>query len=112
MPRSPVKFAPPFAAEVQLHVHTYIRSDVVVQPGAVQFGVVGQGTAAEQVLAVSYAGRNDWQILRVECANPHIEAAPVETSRTAGTPGLVTYNVVVKLKADAPPGYLQDQSCW
>jgi hypothetical protein len=101
-----VKFAPPFATEVQLHLHTYIRSDVVVQPGAAQFGVVAQGTAAQQVLAVSYAGRNDWQILRVECANPHVEAAPVETSRA---PGLVDYNVVVKLKDDAPPGYIQDQ---
>ncbi len=104
-----VKFAPPFAAEVQLHVHTYIRSDVVVQPGAAQFGMVGQGTAAQQVLAISYAGRNDWQLLRVECANPHIEAAAVETSRTPGTPGLANYNVVVKLKADAPPGYLHEQ---
>ena len=71
--------------------------------------MVGQGTAAQQVLAISYAGRNDWQILRVECANPHIEAAAVETSRTPGTPGLVNYNVVVKLKADAPPGYIQEQ---
>jgi hypothetical protein len=101
-----VKFGPPFAAEVQLHLHVYIRSDVVVQPGAAQFGVVNQGTAAEQVLAVNYAGRDDWQILRVECADPHIEAAPVETSRR---PGLVDYKVVVKLKADAPPGYIQDR---
>ena len=101
-----VKFAPPFATEVQLHVHTYIRSDVVVQPGVAQFGVVNQGAAAEQILAISYAGRNDWQIQRVKCANPCIEATPVETSRT---PGLVHYNIVVKLKPDAPPGYIQDQ---
>jgi hypothetical protein len=101
-----VKFAPPFAAEAQLHVHTYIRSDVVVQPGVVRFGVISQGTAAEQVLAVSYAGRSDWQIERVTCANPHIEASPIETSRT---PGLVNYNIVVKLRADAPPSYIQDQ---
>ena len=100
-----MKFAPPFAAEVQLYLHTYIRSDVVVQPGgAVRRG--RPGTAAQQVLAVSYAGRNDWQ-------NPAGSSVPTRTSRPRrsrpAAPGLVDYNVVVKLKDDAPPGYIQDQ---
>ena len=38
-----VVFAPPFTAEVQLHVHAFIRGDVVVQPGAAEFGLVGSG---------------------------------------------------------------------
>jgi hypothetical protein len=101
-----VVFDRPFPAEVQLHVHTYIRSDIVVQPGAVLFGSVMQGADAKQAVAVSYAGRSDWRIERVECANPNIEASAVETNRTTGQIG---YNLTVRLKPDVPPGYIRDQ---
>jgi hypothetical protein len=101
-----VKFAPPYVGEVQLHIHAKIRGDIVVQPGAVQFGALGQGAGAEQTLAISYAGRNDWKIERVECADPHIETRLVETKRV---PGEVGYSLLVKLKQDAPAGYLRDQ---
>jgi len=101
-----VVFDKPTAAEVQLHVHAYIRSDIVVQPGAAELGSVSQGAGASQTLTVSYAGRDDWRIEKVECANPSIEAKAVETSRS---PGLVNYSLAVKLKADAPAGYIHDQ---
>lgn len=101
-----VVFDQPFPAEVQLHVHTYIRSDIVVQPGAVLLGSVMQGTGAQQTLTVNYAGRDDWRIAKVECANPYIEASAVETNRV---PGQVGYSLSVRLKPDAPPGYIRDQ---
>ena len=41
-----VVFDKPFPAEVRIQVRTYIRSDVVVQPGVVQFGTVIQGNSA------------------------------------------------------------------
>jgi hypothetical protein len=114
-----VVFDQPFPAEVQLPIHAYIRSDVVVQPGAVQFGAVNQGAEAKQSLSVTYAGRDDWRIDRVECANPSIEAQVVETSRTqtgqfgqlgqTSIAGQVGYSLSVRLKKDAPPGYIQDQ---
>jgi hypothetical protein len=101
-----VEFDQPFSAKVQLHVHTYIRSDIVVQPGAAMLGSVMQGAGANQMLAVAYAGRDDWRIMRVECANPAIEASAVESSRT---PGKANYNLSVRLKPDAPAGYIRDQ---
>ncbi len=106
-----VVFDRPFPAEVQVHIHVYIRGDIVVQPGAVRFGTVNQGSTARQEASISYAGRNDWKIERVECANPSIEARVIETSREAGLSGeagQVSYKLTVTLKADAPPGYLQD----
>lgn len=96
----------PFPAEVQLHVHTYIRSDMVVQPGAALFGSVAQAAGAKQTLAVTYAGREDWRIGRVECANPNIDAQVVETNRSAGQ---VAYDLTVQLKPGTPPGYIRDQ---
>jgi hypothetical protein len=101
-----VEFDRPFTAEVLIHIHAYIRSDIVVQPGAVSFGSVAQGNEAKQAISVSYAGRDDWRIVRIECANPSIEATAVETKRAAGQ---VAYSMSVRLKPDAPPGYLRDQ---
>jgi hypothetical protein len=98
----------PFPARIQLHVHSFIRGDVVVQPGAVEFGAVNQGVGANRELKVTYAGRNDWKITKVECANKFIEARAFETSRVLGTPGKVTYGLSVELKKDAPPGYIRE----
>jgi hypothetical protein len=100
-----VVFAKPFPAEVRLNIHTYIRSDVVVQPGAVQFGSVSQGSPSTQKVRVDYAGRPDWRITGVESGNSHLSARAVETSRADGQ---VTYDLVVELAADAPAGYLHD----
>ena len=100
-----VKFDLPFEATVQLHVHSFVRGDIVVQPGVVQFGSVHQGSEATRNLTVTYAGRNDWRIERIECANAHVSASFVETARL---PEEIAYSVTVKLKADAPPGYVQE----
>ena len=101
-----VVFGGQFPAEVQLHVHAYIRSDIVVQPGSVQFGSVAEGTAAVQKVTISYAGRRNWEIKKVETGNPHLEANAVKAARSPV--GQVTYDLVVKLKADAPAGYVRD----
>jgi hypothetical protein len=101
-----VKFDLPFPALVQVHSHAYIRRDVVVQPGDVQFGSVSQGTAAKQIVSVSYAGRDDWKIEKVDCANPYLDCQATETLRGGG---LVKYNLSVTLKSDAPIGYIHDQ---
>jgi len=99
----------PFPAEVQLQVHCYIRSDVVVTPGAVQFGTVAQGQPAARRLAVAYAGRSDWRITAVETTNPHLAVEVAESPQSARHLGQVAYDLTVTLKADAPPGYLRDQ---
>ena len=101
-----VKFDLPFEGEVQVHIHAYIRRDVVVLPGIVQFGSVGQGVAMKQVVSVSYAGRDDWRIERVESPNPYLESQLAEVSREGGK---VKYNLTVTLKSNAPAGYIQEQ---
>ncbi len=95
----------PFYAEVQLQVSGYIRTDVVLDPPGAEFGTVDFGTEAERKINVSYAGRNDWQIVDVRADSPFVVAKVVELSRNAGT---VSYELTVKLKGDAPAGYLKD----
>ncbi len=96
----------PFYAEVQLNVNGFIRSDVVFQPGAVEFGAVDVGQGATQKIAISYAGRDDWEITDVRSANENFEVTLNETSRGDGR---VNYDMVVQLKPDAPAGYINDQ---
>lgn len=96
----------PYYAEVQLTVNGYIRSDVVFNPGAVEFGSVDSGQGASQKVNVSYAGREDWEITDVRSANEHFEVELQETLRNGGR---VNYDMTVRLKADAPPGYIHDQ---
>jgi hypothetical protein len=100
-----VDFDRPFPAEVQLYIHCYIRTDVVLDPGSVHLRAA-QGSAAAQRVSVRYAGRPDWQIQRIECANPSISGKAVEVSRVGG---MIAYDLTVKLAADAKAGYSRDE---
>ena len=101
-----INFDLPFEAEVQVHIHAYIRRDVVVLPGVVEFGSVSQGATMVQKVSVSYAGRDDWRIEQIENNNPYLECQLAEVARGEGK---VKYNLVVALKPNAPAGYIQDQ---
>jgi hypothetical protein len=101
-----VTFDAPYAAEVQLHVQGTVRSDLVIHPGVVQFGSVAQGDSSEKRLAVSHAGASDWQLLDVQSRYEHVE---VSVKRTPTTAQGVAYELVVRLKDDAPPGYVNEQ---
>ena len=101
-----VVFDKPYYAEVQLSIDGYIRSDVVFDPGEVNFGEVDQFTAAEKKLTVSYAGRSDWEITDVRSANEYFA---VDLSETARDDGRVSYEMRVHLTAGVPSGYFQDQ---
>jgi hypothetical protein len=89
-----------------LHVSGFIRRDVVLQPGAIDWGTVDAGNPMEQTLHVSYAGREDWRILDVKTADPHFE---VEMSQPMRAPGRISYDLLVRLTKDAPVGYVKDQ---
>jgi hypothetical protein len=96
----------PYVAEVQLHVHGHIRSDVVFNPGSVEFGEVNVGDPAERTVAVNYAGRSSWEIVDVTNDNDNFEVELAETQRGGGK---VSYNLLVRLKKDLPAGYVKDQ---
>lgn len=96
----------PYPAEVQLTVNGYIRSDVVFTPASVQFGSISQGEAAEKSVSLTYAGRGNWAITDVRASKDYYEVALDETGRAGGR---VSYALSVRLKENAPVGYLDDQ---
>lgn len=101
-----VVFDKPFYAEVQLTVSGYIRGDVMFEPGEIDFGEVEQSQASERKVSVSYAGRSDWKIIDVRSTNKNYEVELKEAGRQSGR---VTYDMLVRLKDNAPSGYFQDQ---
>ena len=96
----------PFYAEVQLKVSGYIRSDVVFEPGVIDFGDISVGSNASRSVKVNYSGRSDWSIADVRSANPNFEVELNEPTRNGNQVG---YNMTVRLKPTAAPGYLQDE---
>jgi hypothetical protein len=96
----------PYRAEVQLRVEGNIRGDVVFHPGSIRFANADQGTAHQQKVRVSYAGRSDWKITDIRSANEHFQVEMTEVRREAGR---VDYDLNVRLAPDAPPGYFSDQ---
>jgi hypothetical protein len=93
-------------SETQLHVHGNIRSDVVFSPGAIKFDGVDQGQKAEQQVRVKYAGRSDWKITDVRGASDDLEVELTEVQRQGNS---VTYELLVRMKDNAPAGYFNEQ---
>lgn len=101
-----VTFDSPLYAEVRIPLTAYIRTDVVLQPGSVDFGKVDQGREANETVEIAYAGRNDWKIRDVRLKNEHFTAEVAETGRGNGR---VNYELRVSLKPTAPSGFLREQ---
>jgi hypothetical protein len=96
----------PLYAEVRIPIHAYIRTDVVLSPGAAEFGPITKGADEVRKIAVAYAGRGNWKIKDVISKNPNVTAKVVETRRDATN---VNYDLSVVVKGSVPLGELRDQ---
>jgi len=90
---------------VQLFVSGYIRPDVLLTPGSIEFGAVPEGTSAMRTLQMEYTGRPGWALTSVERSLPFIYARGEEIRRERGE---VTYRITAILREDAPPGFVRD----
>ena len=101
-----VTFDQPFYAEVQLRVAGNIRGDVAFEPASVNLGNVDLGRGAEQVVRVTHIGSSPWEITDVRSANVNFE---VLLSQPQHTGSQSAYDLTLRLKPDAPAGYINDQ---
>ncbi len=100
-----VVFDQPARAVVQLHVKVYVQADVVVEPGAIDFGEVAAAQTAEQTLTIRAARGGRWAITGVDAPEDRYATELAETSRTAGA---VEYRLRVRLGEGVEPGLLSD----
>ena len=92
--------------EIGLGVSSLILSDVVLNPGALDFGLVGRGQTPQQVLTIDRIGKPDWRIIKLVSASKALSASLAETKRAGGEVG---YQLTVALRPDAPAGVVRDE---
>ncbi len=100
-----VTFDRPLYATAQLQVKGYVRDDVVFDPEQVELGTIDQGTSVEKRVTIVFTSSSGWLIREVRSSNPHLSAKVSQTGTDAGG---VSYEMRVRLDAQAPVGYLRD----
>lgn len=93
-------------AEVRLGVGSTILSDVVLNPGMIDFGLVEKGQTPALDLTLDRVGMPTWRIHRIVSTCKAIDALLQETRREGQN---VSYRLTVTLRADAPAGALRDE---
>lgn len=101
-----ITFDSPLHQEVRIPITAYIRTDVVFDPGSVNFGAVEHGKEASRTIKLQYAGRNEWQVKEIKSRSESVVAKAVETARANGR---VDYDIVVTLAPNTPPGAVREQ---
>jgi hypothetical protein len=96
-------------AELRLGVSANILSDIVLNPGTIDFGAVARGQPAEQTLTIDrYAGAG-WKVERLLATRrlaQYVDATIEESRRDAGGVG---YVLTVRLRPDAPAGSVREE---
>ena len=90
---------------VQFFVSAYIRPDVLLTPGSVEFGAVSEGTSAVRTVLLEYTGHPGWALTNIERSLPFVYARAEEVRRERGD---VTYRITAILRENAPSGYVRD----
>jgi hypothetical protein len=93
-------------AEARLGVNAMIMSDIVLNPGSIDFGAVARGQAPSQVLTIDRIGMSAWRAQRMVSPSRVLNATLVEAKRTDEAVG---YLLTVSLKPDAQAGIVRDE---
>jgi hypothetical protein len=98
----------PTVAEVDLNLTCFIRGDLTLTPGQIDFGVVNRSARPKVELALTYAGgQPDWAVQKMGTITDHIVAELKEVGRSPG--GQVNYQLSALLKPSAPVGFFKDE---
>lgn len=103
-------FSRPNYAEVDLNFSCFIRTDVVLNPGVADFGIVTRSGETKPTVALNltYTGTNaNWGITRMQTQSTRISAKLQEQSRSPG--GQVQYLLTATLNPAEVTGYLKDE---
>lgn len=96
----------PQYTELYMDISGHVRRDIVVTPGQVDFGLVSIGSSADKSVDIRYAGMGNWQVTKVESANPNLEVSLEETKREGQR---IDYRLHVKMNSAQPAGMFHDQ---
>lgn len=101
-----VMFDQPIFSQVEIRVRAFINPDLLINPGAAEFGGIAKGTDRLLRLAVAYNGRGISSIKEAVCKNPNVAAKLVEIGRAAFN---INYELHITIKGTAPLGEIREQ---
>ncbi len=95
--------------EIDLNLTCFIRSDLTMAPGQVDFGVVRRsGQKPTSTLVLTYAGgRRDWEVTALKTQTGRIKAEAKELGRTAD--GRVQWQITTTFDPAGPTGFYKDE---
>ena len=98
----------PMRTEIDLNLTCFIRSDVMLNPGQVDFGVVNRSNRPKVELTLAYTGAQaDWAVTEMKTISDHMVAELRENGRSPG--GQVNYILSATLKPSVPVGFFKDE---
>lgn len=101
-----VKFDRPYRAEMQLSVKGNIITGMTLEPKTIDFGQVVENNLPVRTVQLRSSGNPNFRIRDVKSVFKHISVQVQETGRNNG---MVSYNIITKLKDSVPKGFTQDQ---
>jgi len=102
-------FDQPTFVEADLNTTCFIRGDIVMNPGQLDFGIVRRGeTPPTAELTLTYAGgRSDWEVTKMRTRTDKIKAELRELNRTVD--GQINFRLTATLQPNVPNGYFKDE---
>lgn len=94
--------------EARLAVRSNILSDIVLNPGTLDFGAVNRGQTPRQVLTVDRIGQPGWKVERMVATtrlSQFIDAQIVPVASPRGQ----SYRLTVSIRPDAPSGAVREE---
>ena len=91
-------FERPSFVEVDLNTSCYIRSDIVTNPGLIDFGIFRRaGELPSASLTLTYAGgRSDWEVAKMKTQSANVKAEFREINRTVD--GQINFSLTATLQ--------------
>jgi hypothetical protein len=103
-----LKIDRPTYAEVDLNLTCFIRGDITLNPGQVDFGIVSHGNNPSATLQLTYSGgQPNWGIIKMQTQTGQVTAKVQEQGRSAD--GQVQYLLTASLNPSASNGFFRDQ---
>jgi uncharacterized protein DUF1573 len=99
----------PEFVEVDLNLTCFIRGDIIMNPGQLDFGSVRRSAKLPSTaLTLTYAGgRSDWEIAHMKTQTAKVKAEAKEQSRTAD--GQIHWLITATLQPAITYGYFRDE---
>ena len=100
----------PTFTEVDLNLSCFIRGDITLNPGQVDFGIVARSARPTITMNLSYAGgQPSWGITKIQTQSPHVTLTAKVLDASSPGGGQVHYALTATLDPKVANGLFKDE---